>query len=304
MTNVSRPARALAAASLAVLSLAGCAADVAQAAPAHSDAATRVHGPHPVDVLLANKQLDVPGRLSAGTITFNFRTTDTKGHTVLLVRLKDGATVKDYLAQLATISHDPAHAAEAARTAADEAENLGGAVVDQSAPESFTTVLSAGTYHLLDFSSVGVSDPDPAVTSFQVTGHTRHAAVPAPDAVIVQADVDGKARYVVPDHLPADGTVLVTNESSAGEEATLTPVEPGTTDADLAAYFASFATGTQVANPFTGPTVGMPVMSPGRQGLMHYAIPAGTYALASYAVDPANGRRRAAEGMATVVTVR
>lgn len=272
-----------------VLVAAGCASSSA------TPAATPDPDRGPITVTLANRKLNLPSHLPAGATTFRFHTQDLQGHTVLLLRLPDGVTPAQWLEDL--------HATPPG-TRYPTTENTGGALVVADTDTTVTMVLGAGTYTLFDFLGQGVKDPTPAVRELTVNGSERHAQIPAPDKVIVHADIDGKPRFVVPDQLPANGTFLVHNGSTGIEEAAFLPLRPETTEADLAAYFQAISKGQKPSSiPFTGGAIGVPALTPGRSAAVHFDAKPGRYALASFVTNPATGNRRAAEGVLRIVTL-
>jgi hypothetical protein len=272
-----------------VLVLAGC--GTSSAAPAGAPNS----GPDTINVPLANRRLNLPTHLAAGANTFRFSTHDLQGHTVLLLRLPEGVTQAQWLEDL--------HATPPG-TRYPTTENTGGALVVADTATTVTMVLTPGPYQLFDFFGQGVQDPTPAVRELTVFGDPRHARVPAPDSVIVHADVEGKPRFVVPDQLPAHGTFLVHNGSSGIEEAAFLPLRPDATAADLAAFFEAISKGQKPASsPFTGGAIGVPALTPGRIAVVHFDAQPGRYALASFVTNPATGNRRAAEGVLSIVTL-
>ena len=271
------------------LILAGC--GTSSAAPAGSFDPDR----GPITVTLANRTLSLPSHLPTGATTFHFRTEDPQGHTVLLLRLPAGVTPADWLVDL--------HATPPG-TRYPTTENTGGALVVADTTTTVTMVLTPGPYQLFDFFGQGVQDPTPAVRELTVAGNQRDTRIPAPDNVIVHADIDGKPRFVVPDQLPANGTFLVHNGSSAIEEAAFLPLRPEATEADLAAFFEAISKHEKPASiPFTGGAIGVPALTPGRTAVVHFDAKPGRYVLASFVTNPATGNRRAAEGVLRIVTL-
>jgi len=274
---------------LSALALAGC--GTSSATPASAPDPDR----GPVTVTLANRKLYLPAHLPAGAGTFRFRTQDLQGHTVLLLRLPTGVTPAQWLEDL--------HATPPG-TRFPTTENLGGGLVVPDVETTVTMVLGAGTYEMFDFLGQGVQDPTPVVRELTVTGDGHSARVPAPDNVIVHADIDGTPRFIVPDQLPANGTFLIHNGSSAIEEAAFLPLRPEATEASLAAFFAAISKNQKPAsNPFTGGAIGVPALTPGRTAVVHFDAKPGRYALASFVTNPATGNRRAAEGVLRIVTL-
>lgn len=237
--------------------------------------------------------------LPAGVLTFDASTPDTAGYTVLLVKVPDGVTIDEYLNSLAALSNtgtdDPAKGEKY------KMANYGGARVaaGSKCAVSFTTVLQAGTYHVLAFWGAGISDPHPLVQEIRVTGDAANAKLPAAANQIVLDEGAGKPRFQTPDQWPVDGRFLVTNNTSLPSEAVFLPLKPGTSDDDLKGFFlADGAEPNWLAAPFSEFRVcGMAPVSPGRQVLVHITSVPDDYVLASFTFNPKFNKRQYQLGM-------
>jgi hypothetical protein len=80
----------------------------------------------------------------------------------------------------------------------------------------------------------------------------------------------------------------------------LLPVTPGTTDAQVQAYFDS-GVSDPPAFALNGPSASTDLLSPGKQLVLSYSLPKGTYVLLCFVSDDKTGMPHAAMGMHKVV---
>ena len=127
-------------------------------------------------------------------------------------------------------SDDPATAATGTRDLTRDATFYGLADVAQYAPLSVTERLPAGTYYLVDLEAPAGSPP------LRVRGraHDREEASHDDVPTVLMNSAD---RFVSPSVLPARGDIQVRNVSNTLHFLSLAPVNPGTTDADVQAFF-------------------------------------------------------------------
>lgn len=245
--------------------------------------------------VMFDSTVNATAQLPAGQTTFDVSTPDATGHTLLLVHLGDGLGVSQFLADLSALSSG----ASGGQSASNAIDNLGGAMVNAQCSVSFTENLSPGTYELIDFKGTGISDAHPKVQEVQVTGTAPASAAPTIDQRIQLTDADGKPRFVTPSTLPADGTFVVSNDSTNTNETAFLPLKPGTTADALQKYFADFGSaGSSWANaPFAGAACGLAPINPGRQVVVHISARPGPYVVASFALDPKTNKREAQLGM-------
>lgn len=260
--------------------------------------------PGSVDLLLsADKAFSPPATLPAGPATFRAHTYDKTGHTLLLARMHDGVPVSRFLGHLAQLSAGAANTS-AQQASYDDADNLGGALINSYCPVSFSVTLTAGNYVLIDFASVGVSDTHPKVRELTVTGEVSRTALPVPNAAIVLDHTADKPRFLTPQQVPSKATFQITNSATNADEAAFLHLKPGVTEADLKVFFAAFDAGNVdwTTAPFSGGPCGLAPMSPGHQAVLHMTLNPGVYALASFTLDPKTRKREAAQGMYQIVT--
>jgi hypothetical protein len=109
--------------------------------------------------------------------------------------------------------------------------------------------------------------------------------------------------FVSPRRLPARGTVTVKNVSDTLHFMSMGRVKKGTTDKMVQEYFDS---GVQEDPPFLeeGPSVGLDVLSPGRQAELSYNLHRGTYLLLCFIADDETGMPHAVMGMHKIVILK
>ena len=220
---------------------------------------------------------------------------------VTLFQLKGKATGSRVAADLRDeFNQTPAIAAKGTRELVRDINALGLADVSTGAHATVTVNLSVGTYYLMDlgnFSGAG----NPIFTPLRVTPGT--ATGPLHGQFSVQAT--GADRFVAPNTWPHAGTYLFTNTATDTLHfMDLERVKPGTTDAQVQAFFNSKSQGPPPF-AFNGPSVGIgnDVVSPGKSIQVSYNLPAGTYVLLCFVADPTTGLPHAVMGMHKVITL-
>jgi len=243
--------------------------------------------------------------VNEGRIAFKVDNTNSSagsGSRITLFRLVGHATLDTFKADLAEeFSQDPSIAAKGTRDLNRDIRAFGLADVIPGFPAMVTERLTAGTYHLMDLGT----EPGPTGPVF-TTFTVRHAGHPAdrpgdrahgPVVKLTSAD-----RFVGPGNLPARGTVTVMNVADTIHFMSISPVQPGTTDAQIQAVFEG---DPAAGNPFIdGPEVGLDVLSAGQQAELTYSLPPGTYVLLCFIADDVTGIPHADMGMHKVVTLK
>ncbi len=266
----------------------------AAAAPATRSGKAPVH-----DVVVAAGSVTAPAKVPAGPVSFRVSTPTQGGMGLPLVKLK--VPIDKYLDDLTAMTNaaTPAEAAAAATVVESESVNLGGAAVQPGTDAVFTQILWPGTYYLIayDFDS---SDR-PVAHRLTVEG-VGSGEPPRPVDVIRHTRagfwVSGGGR------LHAAGTHLIVNDSGLLNEAVLLPVRPGTTAAEVDAFFAALRDGTNPPSyPITGGAAGSPPLSPGRSARVGLTLPPGGYVLSSWITSSTTGRPRAFDGFYKLVTL-
>lgn len=215
------------------------------------------------------------------------------GSSVTMFQPINGATVKQFFHDLAQeFSRDPAIAAQGTRNLVRDARVYGLADPEPGQTLTVTETLAPGKYFLFDSNITSPSIPQ--VTPLRVRSGAESLSVPSAAATILMTSRD---RFIAPPVLPAQGTVRVRNISDTLHFADLSPVAPGTTDADVQAFF----DGTGPPPFIEGPGASMEPLSPGRQAVLGYRLPAGDYVLLCFIADDVTGMPHALMGMHLVV---
>ncbi len=264
-----------------------------QSGPDKPGSAVWVHGDGS-HVTLSRSSVD------GGRVTFKMDTSNGKdGSNFTLFRLVGNATLARVSADFAEeFSHNPSTAAKGTRDLTRDARFFGLAQVGKGTPATVTEQLSAGTYYLADTGSEP-GPAGPAATKFTVSDSDGQSGPSARGPVITLTSSD---RFISPNTLPAQGTVTVKNAADTIHFMSIQPVKAGTTDADLDKFGQS---GAQGPPPFAleGPSVGLNILSPGKQAELSYKLPPGTYALLCFIADDKTGMPHVAMGMHKVVTL-
>jgi len=208
-------------------------------------------------------------------------------------QLRNGATLAQMdvkIAEAGDWQADAAKAAEAMRWFVDNTTFYGG--LSATGQVSYKTVLSSGSYY-----AAQVNDPSATARTFRVAGTTR-ATLPVTDQSVSMKEPD---RFVAngPGGSLHRGPLRISNDSGELHFAQFVQVQPGTTDADLTAWFAGGA------NPSVsgGAVLNFGTQTPGRASVVDVTLPSGTYALLDYIPDTTSGMPHAFGGMHAVVTV-
>ncbi|MDV5149494.1 hypothetical protein R1T08_36610 [Streptomyces sp. SBC-4] len=257
-----------------------------------------------MDIAVTPEGFTAPSVLRTGAVTFRVRSADPAGAWIGLVRLRPGVSLETYLTDLRRAMGDDPVAG--GRAVARDAEMLGGAAVAH-APAAATLHVTPGTYHLVDFRDVDLPDLGDRVR--RVTVRPGRPATSAPRTPRTPA-ADPTSRITLRDSgfdAPGvlSGPVRVVNRSRQHNEAMLMPVRPGTTLADLDAFFEAVDAGRDPGGwPFTGGPTGVVPLSPGRSAVLETELPSGAYALVTWVRDLNSGRMFAARGMRALVAVQ
>ncbi|WP_020673764.1 hypothetical protein [Amycolatopsis nigrescens] len=282
----------------AATGLAAAGTAVAQAAPGRDFG--RPRPAKTLDVVLHPDSLTAPDKLPTGVVRFQVSVSQPAGRALLLIRLRDGASIEEFLANLArTSSHDPAERAQAARDLDAAAEYLGGAGVSGTVKVGFTRILGPGTYHLVNFNYASATETPPV--KVVTAADPCQGGYPLPDDVIIHTHRGDDWGFDVPTGtLKASGSHQVFNSTGSAHEVMLAPVKPGTTVAQVEEYYASMKLGKVPPPdkvPLTGWPNGLGVIAPGGSAVLHTDFPPGEYLMFSYITNTDTGYPRAYEGM-------
>ncbi|MFC6066368.1 hypothetical protein [Streptomyces ochraceiscleroticus] len=257
----------------------------------------------PIEVSIGASGIHAPDHARAGLVDFHVTTDDSEGRFLQAFRPRHGASVHKVLAHLAmAVGDNPAAAAKGVSSVRDEAELYGGAQVTPSVPATFTTPITAGTVVLLDFSAFLKDPTHPVIRTLELHGESSKGRADFPDSIVTTKETEDGPRFEVHGLRKAEDNILVHNASDEIHEMALQPVAPGTTDEQIQKAFSSTSAG---APPFTGPSLGLGAISPGRTALLsNHHLPPGTYALLCFVPDDETGHPHVAEGMHKVVVLK
>ncbi|MER5212030.1 hypothetical protein ABT063_15960 [Streptomyces sp. NPDC002838] len=250
------------------------------------------------DVVVTQDSITAPSTVPSGPVTFHVTTPTEGGMGLPLVHIR--VPIDKYLDDLTRMNNatTPAEAAAAAKVVEGESVNLGGAAVQPGVGATYTQILWPGRYYFLayDFDSAA----RPVAHALTVRG-TATGEPPEPVDLIRHT----RSGFRVPgDRLHANGTHLVINDSGVLNEAVLLPVRPGTTAAEVDAFFAALRDGTTPpSNPIIGGATGSPPLSPGRSARVAASLPPGGYVLSSWITSSTTGRPRVFDGFYKLVTL-
>lgn len=243
--------------------------------------------------------------VAAGTVRFRVDTTNRRsGSIVLLFRPLGHATTATLLHDFGEEGSDVRKvAARGTRDLTHDFTFYGLASVQAGTPAVVSEVLRPGTYYLIDGGSAV-----PKFTPLRVRaskGERQVEAVPVPQGAAT-VSMTPSDRFTAPRVLPAHGSVTVRNLGDFIHQMEMVRVKAGTTDAQVQAYLesAAFAHGKPAWFDRPGPTVGLPLLSPGRQLQIAYALPTGTYVLVCRIADDKTGIGHLVMGMHKVVVLR
>jgi hypothetical protein len=207
-------------------------------------------------------------------------------------QLRNGATLQQMdvkIAEAGDWQADAGKAAEAMRWFVANTTFYGG--LSAVGQVSYRTVLPGGSYY-----AAQVNNPSPTARPFRVVG-TAHAALPPTGQSVSMREPD---RFVVSGAGSLHrGPLRISNDSGELHFAQFVQVQPGTTDADISAWFAGGANPTVSG----GAVLNFGTQSPGRASVVDVTLPSGTYALLDYIPDTTSGMPHAFGGMHAVVTV-
>jgi hypothetical protein len=247
---------------------------------------------------VALSQSTIKPGLDTFTVISNNKSTGASN--ITLFRLKGTATLGRVTADLKDeFSDTPATAAKGTRELVRDINASGLADIGVGLTTKVTTRLATGTYYLMDLANYqGIGSP--AFTPLVVTGGSS-AGGTLRGNVSVQAT---SADRFVPSTTswPHTGSYVFTNVADTIHFMDLQRVKPGTTDAQVQAYFGSPQQGPP---PFAlpGPGAGNDVVSPGNSVKVEYNLPAGTYVLLCFIADDVTGMPHATMGMHKVITL-
>lgn len=248
-----------------------------------------------------------PDRHPAGQVTFEVSTSHPEGGLFSLLKLRPGVALDDLLGDLMSgLSEDRAEAVAGGRAVQAKATLLGGAAVLPGQPISFTRLLTPGTYHLVNYRDLiegGVEQAAERLGTLTITSRWSSARPPHAAATAVFALAGGHARFLMPTTLRSGSPLRMVNAMPQLGEAVFMPVRPGTTRAQLVAFFETVDQGGWADSPIIGDPVGVPALGPGQAVVVEIPLPPGPYALVTWYPSLRDGTMLAALGQVEVVTI-
>jgi hypothetical protein len=240
--------------------------------------------------------------VAAGAVTFRVDTSNAQsGSIVLLLR----PTAHVLRAKLFTDfgeegSNRHAVAAKGTRDLMRDFRFYGLASVQVGTAATVTEKLHAGKYYLID----GGASVLKFATLWVRAGAGTEGVTDTPSAATVT--MSRADRFRAPRILPAHGAVTVRNRGDSIHQMEMVPVKTGTTDADVQAYLESraFRQGKAAWFDRIGPSVGLPLLSPGRAVQIAWRLPRGTYVLVCRIADDRTGVAHLVMGMHKVVVLK
>ena len=246
-------------------------------------------------------------RVPAGVVRFDITAAAGATPSVGVIRLRAGVSVETYLTHyLLATDPDPVTRRRAVQLIDSEAFYFGGGSTGGSARVSWTTVLTPGDYHLLNWSAAATGGFRDGVRKLTVTAPvTAPAALPPTDGTVAAYDEGYQGRYLVAPELPGSAALTVWNQTGQLNEAVFWGLQPGKTAADVQVFFDAARNGTPPPPwPFSSGPYGATPLSPGASGISHLTLPPGDYIVTSFISNRRTSVKRAFEGMWSLVTVR
>jgi hypothetical protein len=244
--------------------------------------------------------------IQSGSIRFVVSTTNTNGvdgngSDITLFQPKPGVSVSRVLHDMQdSFSPNPRMAADGTRESTRDARILGLADVIKGHSEVVTEFVSPGTYYVADIANAPSGPPALTTLIVRPAGADIEQDSDLASQVVVRAT--SADRFIAPRDWPHQGTYTFANVSDTMHFMTMQPVRPGTTDAQIQAYFDSNPSGPPQFL-VAGPTAGNDVLTPGESLQLSYSLPRGTYALLCFVADDVTGMPHAVMGMHKVVVL-
>jgi hypothetical protein len=241
------------------------------------------------------------GSIRFAVSTTNPTTPDGGGSDITMFQPKAGVSVSRVLHDMQDeFSDNPRMAADGTREATHDARILGLADIVAGHPVVVTEYLSPGTYYVADLATVPTNGP-PALTRLTVRPAGANIEQDSDLASQLTVRATSADRFIAPRDWPHQGTLTFKNVSDTMHFMSIQPVRPGTTDAQIQAYF-DHPTGPPTFLR-AGPTEGADVLTPGESLQLSYNLPRGTYALVCFVADDVTGMPHAFMGMHKVVVL-
>ncbi|WP_378789499.1 hypothetical protein ACFMQL_37180 [Nonomuraea fastidiosa] len=235
------------------------------------------------------------------------------GYWWTIYKLRNGATLQQFVEWMAqSASPDPAIALPAVRALYENVDYSGGAKIHPGDTVELTQNMTPGIYYFGSQAVWGAqraaAAPAAAPSPFgwlEVTGEVAPARMPKIDGVVSMKRLHDRNIMLAPVSAPANGRLLVRNDTDQPQEAVFLELAPGATDRDIQEYFDAELEGRPLPpRPFYDSVGGMLALSPGKELVLKPGLPPGRYGIFSWLREPETGIDSAALGMHRVITLR
>ncbi|MET8005449.1 hypothetical protein [Nonomuraea glycinis] len=278
-------------------------------------AGQRLPLPPVLDVHVTQEGFTVPGPnpRPGGPVTFRVTAEGAAGYWWTAYKLRGDTTLPQFVEWMEqSASPDPAVALPALRSLYDNVDYSGGAKIHPGDTVELTQTLTPGIYYFGSQVAWGeqarsagaAADPSP-FGWLEVTDEVAPARSPSIDGVVYMGRIRNRNVIVAPASAPADGRLLVRNDTDQPQEVMFLELAPGATDRDIQEYFDAELEGRPLPpRPFYDSVGGMLALSPGKQLVLMTGLPPGRYGIFSWLRVPETGIDSAALGMHKVITLR
>ncbi len=259
---------------------------LANAGTADAQAQPAPRRPNVEVVISADGTIQAPARISGGIV--HLTVAGSPGEALELAAPRAGGSLSTLVSDYRRFS-----ATGLPRRTEHDFRLVGGALVGAD----LYLDLGPGTYYAYDAAQPTLSSD--RVATIVVTGHSIPAELPRITGTVAAIGHDRWAKF--PRSIRTGGHLLFTNMGTEPHLVNLLQLRPGTTLADVQALFSQ--PGSDPSSISTGVYDELGVLSPGRQELVSYALPAGTYAVLDLWPDDTTGEPHSALGMVRLLRV-
>jgi hypothetical protein len=244
-----------------------------------------------------------------GVVSFTVKGSATAGGSVVVVSLRNGGKLRQFLKDLTTASSQSSQPPDVI-TAINDLDKIavaygGGDILAGQSVTDTVKLPDSGDYYLVNTPNNGAS-----VSLATIEAHGRSVSSGNPDYSATVTLGDGTNDIITTKgELPRHGTIRVTNHGNVIHLLQITKVADGVTDAQVQAEYDQLLAGQQPnsdpAGLLTPPTVlvGSDAVSPGLSNRLSYSVPKGTYLLQCFVPDDMTGVPHTFMGMHKIVVI-